>query len=71
MTNKELSILVDEILLKVKLLSDVLSDRQEQKSSGGMFGSVDKSSVLFEVEEGVAFLISGSEVQNDDEDKVY
>lgn len=71
MTNKELSILVDEILLKVKLLSDVLNDRQEQKSSGGMFGSVDKSSVLFEVEEGVAFLISGSEVQNDDEDTIY
>lgn len=70
MTNKELSILVDEILLKVKLLSDVLNDRQEQKSSGGMFGSVDKSSVLFEVEEGVAFLISG-EVQNDDEDTIY
>lgn len=67
MTNKELSILVDDILKKVKLLSDVLNDRQEVQKQGGIFGQVDKSSVLFEVQEGVAFLI-GSEEKYDDED---
>lgn len=68
MTNKELSILVDEILMKTKLLSDVLNDRQVVQKQSGIYGKVDKSSVLFEVENGMAFLISGTEESHDNED---
>lgn len=67
MTNKELSILVDEILMKTKLLSDVLNDRHEVQKLGGIYGHVDKSSVIFQVDEGVGFLISGSEESNDED----
>lgn len=65
MTNKELSILVDDILKRVKFLSDALNDREEKRELGGKFGVVDTSSILFEVEEGVAFLISGDENDED------
>lgn len=68
MTNKELSILVDEILMKTKLLSDVLNDRQEVQKQSGIYGTVDKSSVLFEVENGMAFLISGAEEEAHDDE---
>lgn len=66
MTNKEIKFLVDELLLKAKFLSDALSENAEQRSLGGTFGTVDTSQVLFEVEEGVAFLISGGNDDNED-----
>lgn len=53
--------------MKVKFLSDVLHDREETKSVGGMFGIVDTSSVLFEVEEGISIPINRIE-ENYDED---
>lgn len=67
MNNKELGILVDEILRKVKLVSDVLNDREETRNSGGAIGIVDTSQVLFEVEEGVAFCISNNEGEYDED----
>lgn len=66
MNKQELKILIDEILMKMKLLSDELNDREE-RTLGGAIGVVDTSSVLFEIEEGVAFLINGNKEIYDDE----
>ena len=57
-----------------KLLSDsfeeilVAGKVCEVKSKGSTIGSIDKSQVMFEVEEGIVFSISINEDQNENED---
>jgi hypothetical protein len=69
MTNKEIQILVADVYAKLKVLNDAIN-KDETNKTQGLIGTIDKSFVCFQTEDGTNIRIDNSETKNEDEDNL-